>query len=167
MALTHEERAELHRIEKAARALRSKKNAEASERIRKEAKARRKAHKATTGQRAPRQRDNAYLAWLRRLPCVACGSREHVEAAHIRAGYPSAGWRPTGMQEKPDDTRCAPLCASCHREGPDAQHRSNERTWWSARGIDPPDLCRALRKAYDANEDGSQVIRRFIPTRRP
>lgn len=116
-------------------------------------------------QRAPRLRDNVYLAWIRRLPCVACGSRERVEAAHIRAGYPSAGWAPTGMQQKPDDARVASLCASCHREGPDAQHRSNERAWWSARGIDPPDLCAALRKAFETDQDGEAVVRRFIPRR--
>lgn len=116
-------------------------------------------------QRQPRVKDPAYLQWLRRLPCVACGSRERVEAAHVRAGYPSAGWRPTGMQEKPDDVRCVPLCALDHREGPDAQHRSGERAWWSARGIDPPDLCAALRKAYEADQDGAAVVRRFIPLR--
>lgn len=114
-------------------------------------------------QRAPRQRDNAYLAWIRRLPCVCCGSVQRVEAAHVRAGYPTAGWAPTGMAQKPDDCRTVPLCADDHREGPDAQHRSNERSWWSARGIDPPDLCDALRRAYEADQDGAAVVRRFLP----
>lgn len=116
-------------------------------------------------QRAPRLRDNAYLAWIRRLPCVCCGTTQHVEAAHVRAGYPAAGWAPTGMAQKPDDYRCVPLCADDHREGPDAQHRSNERAWWSARGIDPPDLCDALRRAYEANQDGAAVVSRYIPRR--
>lgn len=134
-----------------------------------QAKARRDREKAIDRsrpeQRAPRVRDNAYLAWVRRLPCVCCGSVQRVEAAHIRAGYSTAGWAPTGMAQKPDDFRVAPLCASCHREGPDAQHRSNERAWWSARGIDPPDLCAALRGAYEANGDGAAVLRRFTPSR--
>jgi hypothetical protein len=102
------------------------------------------------GQRAPRVRDNIYLQWLRRRACVACGSRKRVHAAHIRSGYPEAGWRPTGMQEKPDDARAAPLCATCHVDGPDAQHKSNERKWWEARNIYPPTLCANLRAAFEA-----------------
>lgn len=136
-----------------------------------QAKARRDREKALdrsrAGQRTPRVRDNAYLAWVRRLPCVCCGSAARIEAAHIRASYPSAGWAPTGMAQKPDDVRVVPLCSTCHREGPDAQHRSNERAWWSARGIDPPDLCAALRRAYEANTDGAAVLRRFTPSKEP
>lgn len=136
-----------------------------------QAKARRDREKAIDRsrpeQRAPRVRDNAYLSWVRRLPCVCCGSTERVEAAHIRAGYSAAGWPPTGMAQKPDDARVAPLCAACHREGPDAQHRSSERAWWSARGIDPPDLCAALRRAYETNSDAAAVLRRFTPTVTP
>lgn len=116
------------------------------------------------GQRQPRKRDNAYLAWLRRQPCVICGTRERVEAAHVRAGYPSAGWAPTGMAQKPDDQRAVPLCAHDHREGPNAQHRANERAWWANHGIDPPDLCRALYAAFQAGDDGTDVLRRFTPT---
>lgn len=166
MALTSSEYAELRRVEKAARELRAKKNAEAKERGKAAKREIRKAiDRSSSGQRKPRVQEPAYLQWLRRLPCVACGSRERVEAAHVRAGYASAGWRPTGMMEKPDDARAVPLDALCHREGPDAQHRSSERAWWSARGIDPPDLCAALRKAYETDQDGEAVVRRFIPRR--
>lgn len=130
------------------------------------AKARAKAVDRTRPeQRQPRVKDNTYLAWIRRLPCVACGSFERVQAAHIRAGYPTAGWRSTGMQEKPDDIRTAPLCVQCHLDGPKAQHKANERGWWADLGIDPPDLCRALRAAFEADQDGSVVVRRFTPSR--
>ena len=128
------------------------------------AKARQKREKAlvrSQGQRQPRERDPGYLAFLRRLPCVVCGATRRIEAAHVRAGYSSAGWAPTGMMQKPDDARAVPLCATCHREGPNAQHRANERQWWSGHGIDPPDLCRALHSAYLAGEDGHAVLRRF------
>lgn len=100
-----------------------------------------------------RVRDNAFLAYLRRQPCVACGSTVRVEAAHIRSGYPEAGWPPTGMQVKPSDNRAASLCASCHREGPDAQHKSGERAWWAARGIYPPALCAEVYADFTAGRD--------------
>lgn len=133
----------------------------------KRATARAKREKAlirSSGQRQPRVKDGAYLNWIRRLPCLICGARP-AEAAHVRAGYATAGWAPTGMQQKPDDFRVTPLCAYHHRTGPDAQHSSNERAWWSRHGIDPPDLCRALRAAYDADQDGAAVLRRFQPAR--
>lgn len=138
---------------------------ERKERRQRDREMRKRVGKRAPEQRQPRVRDNTYLQWIRRLPCVCCGSRERVEAAHIRAGYQVEGWRPVGMQEKPDDVRVAPLCALDHREGPDAQHRGNERAWWSARGIEPPDLCAALRRAYENNEDGEAVVRRFAPSR--
>jgi hypothetical protein len=100
-----------------------------------------------------RVRDNAFLAYLRRQPCAACGSTHRVEAAHIRSGYPEAGWGPTGMQVKPSDQRAASLCASCHREGPNAQHRGNERAWWAALGIYPPTYCAEVYADFTAGRD--------------
>uniref|UniRef100_A0A2A4YRR0 Uncharacterized protein n=1 Tax=OCS116 cluster bacterium TaxID=2030921 RepID=A0A2A4YRR0_9PROT len=43
----------------------------------------------------------------------------------------------TGMQEKPHDKWTVPLCAWCHREGPNAQHKMNECKFWKERNIDP------------------------------
>ena len=161
MSLTDAERRELADIDRRAKELRAKKDAEAKERAAKDRKGRNKALSRAPGQRQPRERDPGYLAFLRRLPCVVCGATRRIEAAHVRAGYSSAGWAPTGMMQKPDDARAVPLCATCHREGPNAQHRANERQWWSGHGIDPPDLCRALHSAYLAGEDGHAVLRRF------
>lgn len=116
------------------------------------AKARRERNKRVgkleAGQRQPRVRDNAFLAFVRRKPCMKCGTTQRVEAAHVRSGYPEAGWRSTGMQEKPDDCRTLPLCATCHREGPKAQHGGNERAWWEALGIYPPAACAALYEEF-------------------
>lgn len=127
----------------------------------KRAKSRAKREKGlvrSQGQRQPRVKDKAYLAWIRRLPCAACGATRRVEAAHVRAGYAADGWAPTGMMEKPSDHRAVPLCAHDHREGPDAQHRANERSWWQARGIHPPDLCRDLRAAFPDIEAAASVL---------
>lgn len=115
------------------------------------------------GQRDPRVRDRVYLGWIKQLPCVSClwtGFINHgCHAAHVRAGYPADGWRPTGMQEKPSDRRTLPLCPTCHLDGPKAQHRANERAWWEAKAIHPPTLCDALSADFDAGGDGMAVLR--------
>lgn len=76
-------------------------------------------------QREPRVRDKAYLGWVARLPCVACAVRgilrRPVEVAHVKCGYPKAGWREFGVSEKAHDARTVPLCPTCHREGPPVQ----------------------------------------------
>lgn len=162
MPLTYEERKEVDRIEARLRELKARRDADAKARAKVARKARSKAiDRSRPEQRKERQRDNGYLSWLRRLPCVCCGSRQRVEAAHVRAGYAAAGWSPTGMMQKPDDQRAVPLAADCHREGPHAQHRTNERAWWAELGIDPPDLCADLIAAYEAGEDGLAVVIRF------
>lgn len=55
-------------------------------------------------------RSAAYLAYVRRHPCMSCGARGPSEAHH---------WAPRGkgggMGVKCDDYRTVPLCASCHR----------------------------------------------------
>lgn len=100
-----------------------------------------------------RIRDNPYLAYLRRQPCEACGSTTHVQAAHIRSGYADDGWPPTGMQVKPSDARALSLCVLCHLDGPDAQHKSNERAWWAARNIHPPARCAEVYADFLAGRD--------------
>jgi hypothetical protein len=128
---------------------------EAQRKARREAaKARRAAMKAAPmeRQRQPREHDKAYLAFVRRQPCMICGTTRGVEAAHVRSGYPEAGWRPSGMQEKPSDHRTLPLCRDHHREGPKAQHATNERRWWSEHEIYPPEACARLRQQYEAGE---------------
>lgn len=120
-------------------------------------------------QRRPREHDSPYMGFIARLPCIACLVRtgrtmRPVQVAHCRANYEQeAGpfWRPVGMQEKPHDRRCTPLCVSCHLSGPLAQHASNERDWWATLGIYPPDLCAALTEAFDHGADPGAVLARF------
>ena len=102
------------------------------------------------GQRRPRLKDPEYLAFIRRQPCCVCGKPGPSQAAHVRAGYLEAGWRSTGLGEKPDDRRALPLCAFDHLDGPDAQHRGGERAWWEARGLYPPELAAAFGEVYGA-----------------
>jgi len=68
-----------------------------------------------------------HLAFLRQLPCVACGKAAPSEAAHVRTGADG------GVRVKPGDRYTVPLCTACHEK----QHRIGELTFWSALRIDP------------------------------
>ena len=110
-------------------------------------------------ERRPRVRDNAYLQWIRRLPCLATARRFGAlqfgcDAAHVRSSYPEPGWPHTGRGEKPDDARTVPLTRAEH----DAQHGMAERDYWAALNLYPPAVCARLRQAYESGEDGPSVI---------
>jgi len=99
---------------------------------------------AQVPQRDPRREYPTFLAFVRRKPCCVCFAPAPSEAAHIRMAAPEIGKRGTGMQEKPHDKFACPLCASCHRDGPNAQHRQNEGQFWKGVGVDPFDVAAEL-----------------------
>jgi hypothetical protein len=148
VTLTRRERDELHAAQLKVRQLKA--------RERKEATARRpKSLKADRG----RVRDLGFLAFLRRQPCTLAGYPGHVcsgriEAAHIRFASAADGKPLTGMQTKPDDRYCVPLCSGAHTSGADAQHRSGERAWWAAHGLDALATAAALYARYQSKEPG-------------
>ncbi len=107
------------------------------------------------GQRQPRERDNRHLAFVRRLPCAACGIAGPCDAAHLRAGDIAIGKRHTGKAEKPSDRWTMPLCRPCHER----QHSGAELAFWDALGIDPFDLCQALFAVSGDTTAGEQIIR--------
>jgi len=74
-----------------------------------------------------------HLAFVRQLPCVACGKAAPSEAAHVRTETDG------GVGVKPGDRYAVPLCTACHAK----QHRIGELSFWSALRIDP--LCVAAR----------------------
>jgi hypothetical protein len=120
-----------------------------------ERKAARPVLERVAGQRQPRVRDNGYLAALRRLPCcIGWGCSGRVEAAHIRYSNPAVGRINPGMQQKSDDRWALPCCQGHHA----AQHKVNERAFWSAWGIDPDDLSSRLYAAYRAGEDLNPIV---------
>jgi hypothetical protein len=100
--------------------------------------------------RRPRIEDRNHLAFIRGLPCVVCGTRRNVEAAHIRMGSALYGKRQAGMGEKPDDKFATPLCPKHH----DEQHSMNEAAFWSALAIDPLRLALAL---FDSSGDEARA----------
>lgn len=94
----------------------------------------------TLRQRQPREEDPAWLAAVRKMPCLICG-RGPCDPAHIRAPAPHYGKRNTGFGEKPDDKWVLPLCRRHH----EAQHRESELGWWLSMGFpDPFAVAQAL-----------------------
>jgi len=75
-----------------------------------------------------------HLAFVRQLPCVACGRAAPSEPAHVRTGTDGGG----GM--KPGDRYAVPLCTTCHAK----QHRVGELTFWSALRFDPLNVALRL-----------------------
>lgn len=63
------------------------------------------------------ERDAYYRAWIRTLPCCACGVTKNIEAAHTGSGG--------GMKQKPSDYQVVPLCQDCHTAGPRSYHGLN------------------------------------------
>lgn len=111
---------------------------------------------ALTGQKRPRIRNEPHLAFIRQLPCVICGAR-NVEAAHIRMGSRIHGKRETGLGERPTDFWCVPLCAWCHRLGPQSQHNMGEREYWAMHNIEPCGLALSLF-GCGGNSEVAEVI---------
>ena len=97
------------------------------------------------------------MDFLRTLGCVIC--QRPAEAAHVRYGDPARGKPHTPMSRRPGDNYAVPLCAECHRDGPDAQHKSNERNWWKRKCIDPLNLTAALYEASGDYEQACAILR--------
>lgn len=82
-----------------------------------------------------RERDNGYLAYLRRQPCearVLGGCSGPIDPAHIRYNDGPGRLNPGGGR-KNHDRHCNPLCHHHHQHD---QHKRNERAFWAAAGLD-------------------------------
>src|SRR6516165_597072 len=90
----------------------------------------------------------AHLAFVRQLPCVACGKVAPSDAAHVRTGTDGG----TGM--KPGDRYAVPLCAACHAK----QHRVGELTFWSTLRIDPVNVALRLWTISADVEAGERTV---------
>jgi hypothetical protein len=97
--------------------------------------------------------DIAYLAFVRKLPCVVCGARGgrlvgdvfySVEAAHTRV----FGMR--GMAQRSPDRSAIPLDGWCHRDAPDSYHKlTPEHRWAEYHEIDVPATVDQVNHAFD------------------
>lgn len=117
--------------------------------------------------RRPREKRGSHLAFIRGLPCLICGARNRVDAAHIRAACPQFGKRHSGTGEKPSDQWTVPLCATHHTEGEDAQHKSNELEWWKGQRIDPFVTAMALFQCSGDEDMAEIIIREARPRAAP
>lgn len=105
--------------------------------------------KATRG----RERNTAYLAYLRRQPCrIGVGCIGPVQAAHLRYTDLAAGRTNPGLSVKPSDCWATSLCAHHHAE----QHaRGNEHAWWASYGLDGTTVARTQFAAFTAEESNN------------
>lgn len=103
----------------------------------------------------PRDESRDHLAFIRKLPCAACGDRRSVDAAHVRMASIVHGKRETGKGEKPDDKWAVPLCRSHHNE----QHDIGEQPFWSALNIDPCNLALSLWACTGDDDMAETIIR--------
>lgn len=107
------------------------------------------------GKKRPREENGKHLAFIRSLPCVVCGTRAKIEAAHIRAASLPHGKRGTGTLQKSDDRWTRSRCSSHHAE----QHAGNELAFWASKNIDPFVTASALWGCTGDDEAAETVIR--------
>jgi hypothetical protein len=114
-----------------------------------------------TRRKRPRQRMERHLKWIRTLPCVICGKRNDIHAAHLRAASLQFGKLAVGIAEKPDDCWTTPLCGKHHLYGEEAQHQGQELDFWKRNNIDPFGLALALWRASGDDEVGFLIVGEF------
>src|SRR5262249_4826518 len=103
----------------------------------------------THGKPEPKlQRRAQHLAFVRQLPCVACGKAAPSDAAHVRTGTDG------GVGIKPGDRYAVPLCTTCHTK----QHRVGELTFWSALRFDPLNVAFRLWTVSPDLEAGQRTV---------
>ena len=120
----------------------------------------------TLRQRDPRVECPAFLAFVRRHACSACGAPAPNQAAHLRftdPRYPEK--RAVGIGEKPSDRWAVPLCAECHLDAPDAQHKVGEHEFWKRVGVNPFELAANLYAQFERRRNQTAGERDAIVTR--
>jgi hypothetical protein len=93
----------------------------------------------------PPEKNPAYLAFIRKLPCSVCCKTWGIEAAHF-------GGR--GLGQKSSDLQTLPLCRKCHRTGPESYHTLGPRRFAEVHQIDPEKLIAKLNSFWDEKLKG-------------
>ncbi len=89
------------------------------------------------------ERSEPYKAWIRTLPCLACGIEGQSEAAHTGTDG--------GMRMKASDFSCVPLCPNCHTQNPDAYHTAGGKAKLETRiGRTFASACAELRAEWES-----------------
>ena len=109
----------------------------------------REIHGVETPRKPPRKATHAigkpprnarYRAWIRSLPCAACGIEPAGEAAHTGSDG--------GMAQKSSDYSCVPLCTSCHTQSADAYHRVGKQAFEVCRNVAFAELVKRLNRIW-------------------
>ena len=98
--------------------------------------------RATSPTRKGPPRDQAYLGWIREMPCIACGIEGRSVAAHTGTDG--------GMSQKASDYSCVPLCADCHTQAPGAYHRAGRGTFERRHGLSFAGAVARLNREWQA-----------------
>ena len=85
-------------------------------------------------------RDSRYRAWIRTLPCAACGCSWNVEAAHTGSDG--------GTSLKASDYSCVPLCCDCHTLGPLSYHQLGREEFELRHDLDLKALVKRLNRLW-------------------
>jgi hypothetical protein len=96
-----------------------------------------------TARKSDADQDPGYLALVRECPCLKCGLDPCGLAAHLRMNSGAFNKR-QAMSRKPSGRWTTPLCAACHTEDRDAQHKMGEAAFWEGLGVNPFLLCSEL-----------------------
>ena len=105
----------------------------------------------TSGKATKSFKDEAHLAFIRKLPSCLSGAHG-CDPAHISAGSPIHNKKRTGGAQKASDCWTVPLTRAEH----DAQHaHGDELAWWRSHGIDPFELA---IKLYESTGDAAACI---------
>ena len=91
-------------------------------------------------------RSQAYLKWLRSLPCLVCGAQNNIVAHHVRLERAAGGGLKSDnmLGKRVPDWQCVPLRDDLHDGFPFSLHTGNEAEWWQRKNIDPLKAARAL-----------------------
>jgi hypothetical protein len=103
-----------------------------------------------------------YLAKIRKLPCVVCGTYNSIHAHHLRIK------EERGVGMKATDQWAIPLCWEHHlgHYGTHSVGSREENKWFLARGIDAIALAQSLWVARDDEETMAGIVAaRWIPIR--
>jgi len=103
--------------------------------------------RATVPTRKGPPRDEDYKAWIRTLPCLACGIEDCSEAAHTGSDG--------GMSQKASDYSVVPLCADCHTQAQGAYHRVGKRAFEQRNGICFARIVARLNREWPEKSHGS------------
>ena len=84
------------------------------------------------------ERSQAYLRFIRSLPCLICNSRRQIEAAHSG---------PHGLNEKAPDLDALPLCHGHHQTKPDSYQQLG-RAFFAYHRLNREAILRRLNEEF-------------------